>query len=276
MIRVAKAHAYGNDFLYVRAEEVEGAGLDAVRLAMHVCQRHTGLGADGLIVYAEVPHGARMRLINADGSRAEVSGNGVRALGALLARERGWHDPHVPGRELTILTDAGSKRLWLLDAEGPARFAFRTEMGQPRDLARVALDVAGERLDAVRLDMGNPQCVALARLDESRLARLGRALQEHAAFPQGVNFELAEVIDPGRVKILIWERGVGTTTSSGTGSCAAAVAAAHAGGASRIVDVEAPGGTQRVEWTGEGVFLTGWAEVLFEGHWIAEGRIARG
>lgn len=269
MIQIAKAHAYGNDFLYARAADVEATGLDPVRLAMRVCQRHTGLGADGLILYAETPGGARMRLLNADGSYAEVSGNGVRALGALLARARGWHVSPPAGGLLTILTDAGPKQLWLLDAEPSSRFRFRTEMGQPREIRRVTLAAAGEHVEAVCLDMGNPHCVVLDRADEVRLARLGPALQEHSAFPQAVNLELVETVRRDSLRILIWERGVGPTASSGTGSCAAAVAAITAGVADRVVDVEAPGGMQRVEWTDEGVFLTGWAEVLLEGQWVA-------
>jgi len=110
--------------------------------------------------------------------------------------------------------------------------------------------------------------VVLAPLDEARLARLGPALQRHPEFPDGVNVELAEVVAPGRVRILIWERGVGPTLSSGTGSCASAIVAAAHGGAARTSDVEAPGGTQRVEWTDAGVWLTGWAEVVFEGRWV--------
>jgi len=111
--------------------------------------------------------------------------------------------------------------------------------------------------------------VVLGALDHARLERLGRGLQHHEAFPEGVNFELATVEAPDRVRILIWERGVGPTRSSGTGSCASAVAAAAFGGALRDVVVEAPGGSQRVEWTPEGVYLTGWAELLLEGEWLA-------
>jgi diaminopimelate epimerase len=269
-ISIAKAHAYGNDFLYVRREAVEAAALDPARLAVAVCERRTGIGADGLIVFSELPDGARMRLINPDGSHAEVSGNGVRALGALLARRRGWHSGAETGQWLTIETDAGPKRLCLIDVVNPSRFIFRAEMGTPRDIRAIALDVAGQHVEAVRLDMGNPQCVVFGRLDEDRLAKLGRALQTHPAFPQAVNFELAEVAGRTHVRILIWERGAGRTESSGTGSCAAAVAAMTAGLTDRAVDVEAPGGTQRVEWTTSGVLLTGWAEVVCEGTWIGD------
>jgi diaminopimelate epimerase len=270
MIAVAKAHAYGNDFLYVRAAALEVGRIDPVAFAVRACARNTGVGADGLIVFTESPAGAQMRLINPDGSHAEVSGNGVRALGALLARIRAWETPPFASRTLTIDTDAGPKVLTLLGAEGTSRFLFRADMGRAADVGEVTLDVAGECVKAVRLDMGNPQCVVFGPLDHERLLRLGSGLQQHAAFPHAVNFELAQVESRDRIRILIFERGVGPTQSSGTGSCAAAVAAMSRGLADRQVEVIAPGGAQRVEWTETGVLLTGWAEVLFEGHWVAD------
>lgn len=275
MIPFTKAHAYGNDFLYVQQAALR-ADVDPARLATRLCARHTGVGADGLVLYAETPDGARMRLINADGSPSEVSGNGVRALGALMARARGWHGAGREDRRLTVYTDAGPKRLECLAADGPARFTFRADMGAPEAIERVRLEVAGEWVDAIRLRVGNPQCVVFGPLEEGRLARLGRALQGHPAFPDAVNFELAEAVDRRRVRILIWERGVGRTESSGTGSCAAAVAAMTANLVERAVEVEAPGGTQRVDWTDAGLFLTGWAEVLCEGGWIPDADAAAG
>ena len=154
------------------------------------------------------------------------------------------------------------------------RLVFRADMGPVEDLAHAHLDVAGETVDAVTLRVGNPQCVILAdRLDEARLHRIGPALQVHPAFPDAVNVELAQVEAPDRVRILIWERGVGPTESSGTGSCASAVAAAFAGGAARDVEVIAPGGSQRVEWDAANtVWLTGWAEIVLRGHWLARSR----
>jgi len=104
-------------------------------------------------------------------------------------------------------------------------------------------------------------------LDEARYRRLGPALECHPFFQAGTNVEFAHVEGPGLVRILIWERGVGPTLASGTGACAAAVAAAVSGGASRDVEVVSPGGTQRVEWLADGLHLTGWAEVVWEGRW---------
>jgi diaminopimelate epimerase len=266
-LEILKAHAYGNDFLYVAAEAVGSHGLDPAAFARATCARHTGIGADGLILYTPDARGATMRLLNADGSPSEVSGNGVRGLAAILAEEVA-----LPvGGTLHVTTVAGPKRLTLVSRDAAAsRLVFRADMGPVEDLARTRLEAAGETFDAVTLRVGNPQCVILAdTLDLPRLHRIGPALQAHTAFPDAVNVELAKVEAPDRVRILIWERGVGPTESSGTGSCASAVAAAFAGQAGRDVEVIAPGGSQRVEWDAQNtVWLTGWAEVVLRGRWL--------
>ncbi len=259
-MRFVKAHAYGNDFLYVEKSAVGGAPLET--LARELCDRHTGVGADGMILYARTADGASMTLFNADGSRAEVSGNGVRGLGALLLG-----DDLRGGAELTIQTEAGPKWLTRTDRSA-ARQTFRAAMGLPRGLRQASVAAGGESLQAVVMDFGNPQCVVLGSLpDPERFARLGAALERHEMFSHGTNVEFAEVHAGGEVRILIWERGVGPTQSSGTGSCAALVAAAAFGGGSRSADVVAPGGSQRVEWRDDSVYLTGWAEIVCDGEW---------
>jgi diaminopimelate epimerase len=268
MLPIWKAHAYGNDFLCVRQAALEGRVDDLPALALALCARHTGVGADGLIVFDDRNESVTMRLLNADGSPAEVSGNGVRCLAAIVATERGLGDR----RTLRIRTDAGVKTLALLASDRAAgRFQFRADMGAAEDVRESTLDVAGERVRAVTMRMGNPQCVVLSSaLSVDRLHWLGPALQKHAAFPDGVNVELAVVETPQRVRILIWERGVGPTQSSGTGSCASAVAAAAVGRVERAVDVESPGGTQHVEWLPDGtVALTGWAQIVLRGEWLS-------
>lgn len=259
-----KAHAYGNDFLYARRADADGR--DPVRLARAMCARQTGIGADGLILFDESTTPVSMRLINADGSDAEVSGNGVRALAALLAhvQRRG-----TVGEQFEIATAAGLKTLTLIEKDAHDRPVFEAAMGQPEHLRQVEIDVDGTRVPLVTLWMGNPQAVWLVeQLDEAAMHRVGAALQHHPAFPQATNVELAQVVSPTRVDILIYERGVGPTMSSGTGSCAAAVAAAAFGGAHRDVEVRAPGGSQRVVWNDEGVLLTGWAQLLIDGRWF--------
>jgi diaminopimelate epimerase len=141
-------------------------------------------------------------------------------------------------------------------------------MGQPEQIAERTIDIDGATVSAVTLRIGNPQCVVLGEVTEERLHGLASKLAVHPIFPHGTNVELATVDRPDRIRILIWERGVGPTEASGTGACAAAVAAMSFGGAARDVEVVSPGGVQRVEWTDRGIFLTGWAEVVFAGRWL--------
>ena len=260
-MRVFKAHAYGNDFLLAQGS----ASADAPAQARRLCHRHEGIGADGVIYFDLSTGVATMTLFNADGSPSELSGNGLRCLAALIARD----EQLSKGQTVTVETTAGTKTLELL-AEERGRYTFRAAMGAPTDVREVKIPVLSETLTASVLGMGNPQCVVLGALpDTRRFNELGPALSTHAMFPAGTNVEFAYVEAPDRVRILIWERGVGPTTSSGTGSSAAAVAAAAHGGALRALDVIAPGGTQRVEWRDDGVYLTGWAELVMEGQWLA-------
>lgn len=262
---LAKAHAYGNDFLYLETPELDRSDWGAHAVLM--CARHTGAGADGLIVYREQADGARMRLLNADGSPSEVSGNGVRGLGALLAWRAAQAGRAVP-RAYTIGTDAGPKELELLERTG-SRAVFRAAMGHPTDPERRRLTVGTDVVDVVVLRVGNPQCIVLdTELSEARYRRLGPELERHPAFPEGTNVEFAVVEARDRIRILIWERGVGPTSSSGTGACGAAVAAMTWAGVDRSATVVSVGGEQRVEWNAAGLFLTGWAEVVWEGRWI--------
>jgi diaminopimelate epimerase len=272
-VQVVKGHAYGNDFLLV--PEAEVAGLDLAALARAMCHRLEGIGADGLITYGfeDDRRGpqrgsrvgvacVRMRLFNADGSASEVSGNGVRCLAALVVRER-------PGtRKVTVETPAGPKVLELQGQRGN-QLTFRAAMGAPQEIRAIELEAAGERVQAIALTVGNPQCVLLGDpLLEARMRKLGPAIEHHPTFPDRTNVSFVRLEARDRLRILIWERGVGPTQASGTGACGAAVAAAAYGGASRDLEVISPGGSQRVEWRDDGLYLTGWATLVFDGRWL--------
>lgn len=266
-MNVAKAHAYGNDFLFVPHEQAEH--LDPHDLARRICARHTGIGADGLILYTAAPDGtARMTLFNADGSPSELSGNGLRCLAALV-----MHTRHTtrgePLTDVRVDTDAGWKTLSLVARAGQ-RYTFRAAMGQPTNVREEEIEAAGERLRVTTLGIGNPQCVALLDdlPDASRFHRLGPALSTHPRFSAGTNVEFVRIEGAQTLRILIWERGVGPTMASGTGACASAIAAIAHAGAARDLEVIAPGGAQRVEWRDDGIYLTGWAELVFEGTWL--------
>jgi len=259
-MRLIKAHAYGNDFLIANDGDLHGRDLGDV--ARRACDRHRGVGGDGLMLVGWSGGTPRMRLLNADGSPSEISGNGLRCVAAWLA----LRDGAPIGQTISVETDAGIKRLELLDKVGQ-RLTFVADMGPPTELREENLDVAGQRVRAVVMRVGNPQCVVLGPATEERLQSVAAALAVHPFFPAGTNVELADVVSPDEVRILIWERGVGPTESSGTGTCAAAVAAAAYGGANRTLDVVAPGGKQRVSWTAETIRLTGWAELIAEVDW---------
>ena len=267
MLSISKAHAYGNDFLFVPADQVEGLKLD--ELSRRLCNRYSGVGGDGVIYYTIAPDGsAQMRLVNTDGSPSELSGNGLRCLAALVLFRR-EQSLSPPISEVRVDTQAGWKTLSLISRQG-GRYTFRAAMGQPERVVEEQIEAAGEQLTVTTLAIGNPQCVALMKElpDLARFHRLGPALSTHKRFAEGTNVEFAVVEAPDRVRILIWERGVGPTHASGTGACASAISAIAHGGAARDVQVIAPGGAQRVEWRDDGIYLTGWAEMVFDGHWL--------
>ncbi|MGH2670887.1 MAG: diaminopimelate epimerase, partial [bacterium] len=220
----------------------------------------------------------RMRLFNADGSEAEVSGNGVRCL-VKYAIERGLAKPR-DGR-VTIEAVHG-----VLDAEasmdGETVTAVRLSMGPPRfapnevpviaemePVVDFPLDVEGAHLPVTSLSMGNPHAVLLVEepVESYPLEALGPKVEHHAAFPERVNFGVAHV-RPDRMEVRVWERGVGETLACGSGCCAAMVAARLRGLVEGRVRIEQPGGELTVEWDGKGdVYLTGPAEFVFEGEW---------
>lgn len=261
-MNLIKSHAFGNDFLLVDAFDFSGIS-DPLNFTRDVCDRHRGIGADGVIIFQSRSSGASMQLFNADGSRSEISGNGVRCLAAWIASTQDLET----GTFVDIETDAGVKALELLERRD-GRYTFCAAMGHPEQIRQHEFDLDGQLITAVTLRVGNPQCVVLGEVSEERLQTIAKTLATHPHFPEGTNVELATVDAPNRVRILIWERGVGPTEASGTGACAAAVAAIEYGGAARDVNVVSPGGSQRVEWDEDGLFLTGWAELVSECRWL--------
>jgi diaminopimelate epimerase len=281
-VRFVKMQGAGNDFLLV---ETEDESRDWGPLAAAICERHYGAGADGLILVLPSGRGdVRMRLFNADGSEAEVSGNGVRCL-AKYVIERGL----ARAAEGKLTVEAASGLLVAEVAGDRSRVeSVRLSMGAPRfepdevpvltdmtpPVIDMALEVDGEVLAVTCLSMGNPHAVAFfeGAAGEYPLERLGPRVERHAAFPARVNFGVAFVESKGRMDVRVWERGVGETLACGSGSCAAMVAARLKGLVGERVDITQPGGELTVEWDGRGeVFLSGGAEFVYEGDW-PEGR----
>lgn len=261
MTGFTKAHACGNDFLIV-----EGKADPA--LAIRLCARNTGVGADGVEFFEWAGERmGRIRLVNADGSVAEISGNGTRCVAAWMAYKKRL----AAGASVEIETDAGMRECRLVKAEGH-RLEFAQGMGVPvlQD-KRVTLK-DGTEVAGVAVSVGNPHFVIFVK--EKKFAAYGRGWQElgreicfHKDFPEQTNVEFVRVIDTNSIEIRIFERGVGPTTSSGTGTCATATAAIARRGLNPHLVVRAPGGEQRVDWAGDGreIMLTGSAELIATG-----------
>jgi diaminopimelate epimerase len=251
-----KASACGNDFLLVSGAAVP-AGTGCEELTRKLCDRHEGLGADGVEwLYDDDQCDIRIRLINADGSPAEISGNGTRCVAAHLVAQTGKE-------RVEIRTDAGVKTCTLKRRNGNT-FEFETAMGEPLVGDPFAIKLAFREVTGVPVSMGNPHFVLF--VDEflpgwqAEAAEIGR----HHDFQHGINVELVKVESQNVIEALFFERGAGETQSSGTGSCAAAVAAIFTGKAKSPVEVHAAGGLQIVRWERE-VFLQGPAHLICRG-----------
>jgi diaminopimelate epimerase len=273
-LRFAKLHGTANDFVVVDARE--GFPGNPIALAPRLCDRRRGIGADGLILLERASSDdahCRMVIYNADGSRAEMCGNGIRTL-AKFIHDRGI----VHADPLRVETDAGVKALHATVADGKV-VRVTVDMGMPvwdgraipvaadGEVVERPLEVAGERWCVTCLSMGNPHCVVF--VDDAAkvpLAELGPRFEQHAFFPRRVNTEFVTVRSPERLAMRVWERGAGATMSCGTGACAGAVAAARTGRTGRHVVVALPGGELEIDWrTDDRVLMTGDAIEVFEG-----------
>jgi diaminopimelate epimerase len=267
-----KAHACGNDFLIVEAAQV--AGRDLAQLARELCSRTTGIGADGVEYLTPIgEREARIRLHNADGSHGEISGNGTRCVAAWLAYQARLR----PGDEVRIETDAGTRVCRLESANG-VEFQFTTAMGVPQVRRKQLKLDWGMIVDSAFVDTGNPQFIAMVQ--DENFALVGRPWQEvgaaictHPDFPAGTNVEFVRRLAEDLIEIRIYERGVGPTSSSGTGTSASAAAMIALEGAPTRLRVRAPGGEQLVEWPSpsEELRLTGLAVIVARGRWLAGG-----
>lgn len=280
-IRFTKLQGIGNDFLIIPTRQVDSLQ-EAPRLAREMCQRNYGAGADGIVFVARADGSSAefaSRIFNADGSEAEISGNGTRCVAAYLYYAGEWSEPTI-----TIATVAGIKTGRLVAREG-LRFDFEFEMGEPRfssDDIPMALDqrlesvvgyhlrIGGDILEVTCTSMGNPHCTLFVPdLEAVNLEELGPLIEDHPVFSNRTNVEFAQVISSAEIEVMFWERGVGRTLSSGTGSCGAAVAAALNHLTGRSVRVVTAGGSLRVDWREDNlVALTASAEVIYEGRWL--------
>ncbi len=283
-IPVAKAHGAGNDFLIV--EGSPETLLPEPQQRQRICDRHYGIGADGLVYVALPGSGpepgpepsidANLRIFNQDGGEAEISGNGTRCAAAYILRKTG-------GTHLTLRTLAGDRKLQLISREENL-FVFEMAMGQPRLAASqipfhpsqpppepivwFPVPLAEGAVRGTITSMGNPHCSVRVENFDFDWRDRGKQIENHDFFPARTNVEFYHVISAHEIEVRYWERGVGETFSSGTGSSAAAVASILNGDTTSPVRVRTVAGVLPVRWEGDGVFLTGPAELLFEGDFL--------
>ncbi len=280
-LEFTKMHGCGNDYIYIVAMRSRPA--DPAALSVRLSDRHFGVGGDGLIMLApSTSADIRMEMYNADGSRGDMCGNGIRCL-ARLAFERGL----VRANPMVVETDAGLKTV-SLKLEGRQVVAATVDMGEPILDARMIpvnadgriidypLEVAGQIEQITAVSMGNPHCVifvadaAVFGLGDLDFAALGRKFEHHPFFPKRVNTEFIQAVSRRRLKMRVWERGSGETWACGTGACAALVAAVLTNHVDRAATVELRGGNLEIEWRESGpdanhVFMTGNAIEVFRG-----------
>jgi diaminopimelate epimerase len=277
----SKLEGLGNDFIVVSGEEIPASQFS--ELTVKICERHFGVGADGLVFYWPASGAGeshfQMRIFNADGGEAEMSGNGLRCLAAHL-----FHCRLHRAAELSIDTQAGVKTLQLIKAEPPAYF-FAVNMGHPilelsripfvpavapKTLQRYPLQVAGQTLPVTITSMGNPHCSLFVRDFESiDWEALGPQIERHPFFPNRTNVEFIIIRNRHEIEVRFWERGVGKTLASGTGSCAAAVAAMLNEHVNSTITVRTLGGNLELSWQkGQPVWLRGPARSICEGEYV--------
>lgn len=256
-IPFTKAHGAKNDFLLTLRDVVSGLS-ELPEIARAICDRNTGIGADGWMLVDDRPG---IRLFNSDGSEPELSGNGTRCAAAYLIYKGS------PATEFEIVTGAGKKHLKLL-SRNEVEFRFEMNMGRPRVLAKhFELALSSGTRDVMLIDCGNPQCaVPVVEFDFDWVA-LGAEIERHPHFPNRTNVSFIRRVDENTIEVLFYERGAGATMSSGTGSTGAAVCAIERGMAASPLHVITAAGPLEIEVRGD-LYLTGPAAIIGEGEFF--------
>ena len=263
-IPFVKASACGNDFLLIDFPRVAQAleSFDIAEVTQQICDRHDGVGADGVEwMHPHATADVEVRLVNADGSEAEISGNGTRCVAAYLCKERLLD-------KVTIQTGAGLKTCVLTERNDP-EYEFEVDMGKAVVSAELPVLVGGIEVRGLPVSMGNPHYVIFVRDFPGNWQVQAEKVQRSTEFKNGVNVEMVAVDGKHDLRVRFFERGVGETRSSGTGSCASAVAAMAAAGAESPVRVHASGGIQTVRMQEGRIFLRGSARLVCRGEWFA-------
>ncbi len=266
-IPFTKAHGARNDFLLTWCDQLPAEIGDIAGVAVAICDRHTGVGADGWLLIsrgagvAGTAAEAAIELWNSDGSRSEISGNGTRCAAALLV------EPNTAQHEVRIGTGAGVKHLRLLARDGP-RFTFEMNMGAA---SIEELHASMEGRDCTILNVGNPQCVFFVENFDFEWQALGARVERHPRFPNRTNVSFVRVVDGHTLDVRFFERGAGETMSSGTGSTGAGAAAVARGLAETPVRVLTPAGPLELRWEQDNILLAGPAELVAAGEFFWKG-----
>ena len=281
-MKFTKLHSLGNDFVVVFADAL--GSFSPADLTRRICDRHTGAGADGLLLISmkdQKEGRVGFRIFNADGTEAEISGNGLRCAAAFL-----YHRKELQAPRMLFETTAGERACHFLESSGK-RFMFQVEMGTPRfsseaipfddgsfheRIVDYPLNIQQKVFAITCVNVGNPHCsIFVERFFPARIVwnQVGQQIESHPFFPNRTNVEFIRVINRQEIEVLFWERGVGETMSSGSGSCAAAVASILKGLTDRKVKVWTSLGSLTVEWEKDKLFQSGPAEVVFDGEYLA-------
>jgi diaminopimelate epimerase len=256
-IPFVKASACGNDFLIIDALH---APADLAAFSRRICERHQGVGADGVEwLFPAQDADVRARLFNADGSEAEISGNGTRCVAAYICSQQ--------AKEKVVIRTGAGLKICTFTSRSDTQYEFDIAMGEPQVGDEFPIKLASGEVRGIPISMGNPHYVVFVNEFapdwQAEAAEIGR----HHDFKYGINVELVNAVDKKNIDARFFERGVGETRSSGTGSCAAAVAAIVAEKAESPLRVHAPGGVQTVRWEKQ-VFLRGTAQLVCRGEFF--------
>jgi diaminopimelate epimerase len=281
-MKFTKIHSLGNDFLII--DEGEASGLtEKEALARSICKRHTGVGADGLLIISiqDKDKGlVNFRIFNADGTEPEISGNGLRCAAAYL-----YHQKKIESPQILFSTTVGERECGFIEQKN-GLFEIKIDMGVPKfgskdipfddgavydQIIDYPLAISRETYPITLVSMGNPHCDIFFDRFPARIEwhQMGYELEFHPFFPKRINIEFIRVLNRTEIEVLFWERGVGETLSSGSGSCAAAVASILKNLTDKKVAVRTSMGQRMVEWDSEKVYQTGPAKIVFQGDYLA-------
>ncbi|MEW6457137.1 MAG: diaminopimelate epimerase [Acidobacteriota bacterium] len=278
-MKFIKAQASGNDFIVFH---IKNENEKWNEIAQKICDRHYGIGSDGLVILKNIDDEKKevnFRIFNADGSEAEISGNGLRCAAASL-----YFKNLIQGNLINFITEAGRRECYLINRESHL-FYFKVNMGNPvlssdkipfndgsiyEKIIDYPITIGQKTYSITCVSVGNPHCsIFFDKLPSSiEWHQLGKALESHPFFPNRVNVELVRIINREEMEALFWERGVGETLSSGSGSCASALAAMIKDLVNKKVKVKSKAGEMVVEWEENGAFLSGPSEIICEGTWV--------